>query len=430
MRAIARSGGLARLVYSILFYLILPLVVLRHLWRSLREPLYRERMSERFGFCAPVEGRPIWVHAVSAGETIAAVPFIRQLAEHYPVVVTNMTATGRERARTLLGDSVVHAYAPYDLPDGVARFLSRVNPQVAVFIDTEVWPNMIALAVGRGIPVELVNARMSAKSASGYARGAALSRPMFGAVSGVCAQTDAHRARFLTLGVPQDRVVVTGSIKFDMVVDEAAAAALTGTLPEGGPVFMAGSTHAGEEEDAVLQAVVVARQKIPGLRMILVPRHPWRFDGAADACRALGLSVVRRSSGEAASASTDVFLVDTMGELRAFYSLCDVAFVGGSLAPEGGHNLLEAAAFRVPVIMGPHLYDIDDIAEPFREAGALKVVAGADELAAQLTKWSLDVEAGAAAGERAKGLFDANQGATRRSVERVLAHARRFDSAG
>ena len=430
MRAIARSGGLARLVYSILFYLILPLVVLRHLWRSLREPLYRERMSERFGFCAPVEGRPIWVHAVSAGETIAAVPFIRQLAEHYPVVVTNMTATGRERARTLLGDSVVHAYAPYDLPDGVARFLSRVNPRVAVFIDTEAWPNMIALAVGRGIPVELVNARMSAKSASGYARGAALSRPMFGAVSGGCAQTDAHRARFLTLGVPQDRVVVTGSIKFDMVVDEAAAAALTGTLPEGGPVFMAGSTHAGEEEDAVLQAFVVARQKIPGLRMILVPRHPWRFDGAADACRALGLSVVRRSSGEAASASTDVFLVDTMGELRAFYSLCDVAFVGGSLAPEGGHNLLEAAAFRVPVIMGPHLYDIDDIAEPFREAGALKVVAGADELAAQLTKWSLDVEAGAAAGERAKGLFDANQGATRRSVERVLAHARRFDSAG
>ena len=193
---------------------------------------------------------------------------------------------------------------------------------------------------------------------------------------------------------------------------------------------MAGSTHAGEEEDAVLQAFVVARQKIPGLRMILVPRHPWRFDGAADACRALGLSVVRRSSGEAASASTDVFLVDTMGELRAFYSLCDVAFVGGSLAPEGGHNLLEAAAFRVPVIMGPHLYDIDDIAEPFREAGALKVVADADELAAQLTKWSLDVEAGAVAGERAKGLFDANQGATRRSVERVLAHARRFDSAG
>ena len=411
---------MARLVYSFLFYVISPLVVLRHMWRSIREPLYRVRLWERFGFCAPVAGRPIWVHAVSAGETIAAAPLIRRLAADHVVVVTNMTATGRERARTLLGDAVVHAYAPYDLPDGVGRFLDRVQPSVAVFIDTEVWPNMIALCARRGIPVGLVNARLSARSAAGYARAALLSRPMFAAVHAVGAQTHAHQDRFIALGVAADRVVVTGSIKFDMALDEDAAAELTGTLPAGGLVFMAGSTHAGEEEAAVLQAFVSARQSLPGLRMILVPRHPWRFDGAAQACADLGLKVVRRSTGVAADATTDVFLVDTMGELRAFYSLCDFAFVGGSIAPEGGHNPLEAAAWSVPVMMGPHLHDIEDIAERFREEGALRVVAGAEDLAGQLTDWAEDAGARTAAGERARALFDDSQGATDRSVDLVL----------
>lgn len=417
------STPLARLLYSLLFYLAMPVVVLRHLWRSLREPLYRETFLERFGFCAPVAGEPIWIHAVSAGETIAAAPLIRLLAERYPVIVTNMTATGRERARTLLGDAVLHAYAPYDLPDAVSRFLDRVRPRAAVFIDTEVWPNMIALCARRGLPVELINARMSANSAAGYAKGRWLTRPMFAHVSGVGAQTGAHRARFEALGVSPGRIEVTGSIKFDMVRDIDAAAALHGLLPSGGPVFMAASTHGGEEEAAVLEAFAHTRVAVPDLRMILVPRHPQRFDAVAQTCTAAGFNVVRRSQDVPADGSTDIFLLDTMGELRAFYSLADVAFVGGSIAPEGGHNLLEAAAWGVPVIMGPHLQDIDDIAQLFREVGALAVVEDAAGLARKLGTWAVDEAARSVAGGAGKALFESNQGAVGRSFDRIVAAA-------
>ena len=407
-----------------MFYLVIPLVVLRHLWRSVREPLYREDLGQRFGFGPALEGAPIWVHAVSAGETIAAVPLIRRLAERHPVVATNMTATGRERARTLLGDTVCHTYAPYDLPGGVARFLARVRPRAAVFIDTEVWPNMLTLCADWGVPTVLVNARMSANSAAGYARGYWLTRPMFHVISSVGAQTEAHARRFAGLGVAADRIEVTGNIKFDMELDVAAAEALTGVLPTG-HWFMAASTHVGEEEAAVLAAFALVRGVVPDLRMILVPRHPQHFAAAATACREAGFRVVRRSAGKPAEADTDVFLVDTMGELCLFYSLASVAFVGGSIADEGGHNLLEAAAWGVPVIMGPHLQDIEDIARLFEEAGALTVVESAEGLARMLGQWTLDESSRVAAGAAGKALFDVNQGATDRSFERVLAAARR-----
>ncbi len=409
---------MARLIYSFAFYLIVPFAVARLFWRSLREPLYTRRFLQRFGFCE-IETRPtIWVHAVSAGETIAVAPLIRQLAERYPVVVTNMTATGNERAHALLGHQVSHAYAPYDLPGSVKRFIRRARPRVAVFVDTELWPNMIHYAARSGVCVILANARLSEQSANRYRQVAWLSRPVLADVTFVESQTAAHAARFQALGVAPERIEVAGSVKFDMPIEREGAEALQRWFGKSGPVFMAGSTHDGEEENAVVEAFVAARAKFPGLTLILVPRHPHRFDGAAAHCEAHGLVVARRSA-DRRPASFDVLLVDTMGEMRRFYSLADVAFVGGSIANEGGHNLLEAVAWNVPVLMGPHLHDIDDIAQVFVEAGALKVVRDARELEAGLCNWLHNPGLRSVAGAAGRHVFDVNEGATEKVLQRI-----------
>lgn len=377
---------LLRNLYSLLFYLVLPAVWLRLRWRSIREPEYAVDMGHRLGN-VPDTQCDVWVHAVSAGETIAAVALVENLTSlGYRVVVTNMTPTGRDRVRDLLGDSVVNYYAPYDVPHAVRRFLSRTRPRVLVVVDTELWPNMFHYCARMGVKVLLVNARLSARSARGYQRVPGLTRAMLGDVTAVAAQSEEHGQRFLALGLVPSRLRVTGSIKFDNRLPEDIEARSAGIRARLGSArrLIAASTHQGEE--AILLDVFAAlRGKVPDLQLILAPRHPHRGDEVAELSRTSGFQVARRSHDDDYSKQTDILLVDTLGELAYFYGASDVAFVGGSLVPVGGHNFVEAVMAGVPVVMGPQLHNVEDIARVFSSQGAMLVAADRDELLEMLS---------------------------------------------
>ncbi|MCY1282697.1 3-deoxy-D-manno-octulosonic acid transferase [compost metagenome] len=422
-----------RHLYSLLFHLGLPLVGVRLFLRSRQAPAYARRIGERFA-CGlpPLKPGGIWVHAVSVGESIAAAPMIRALLERHPelpITVTCMTPTGSERIRALFAGEprIQHCYLPYDLPWTAARFLDRVRPTLAVIMETELWPNHIHQCARRGIPVALANARLSARSARGYARFAALTRPMLAEMSWLAVQTEAEAERFRQLGARPQRVTVTGSIKFDLHLDpslgERAAALRDAWGASARPLWIAASTHAGEDE-IILDAHRRLLERHPEALLILVPRHPERFAAVHALCQAHHFATRRRSTGEAVQAATQVLLGDTMGELLFLYALADLAFVGGSLVATGGHNLLEPAALGKPVLSGPHLFNFLEIAAQLREAGALQEVADAEALAAALLRlWG---EPAAAQTMSAAGLavLHANQGALDRlldGLDRLLA---------
>lgn len=373
---------MARVLYTLLFTLSLPLVLARIWWRGRRAPAYRERVPERLGF-APATGfsaRPIWIHAVSVGETLAIAPLVQRLLETYPqrpVLITTMTPTGAERVRALFGERVSHRYCPWDLPGFWSRFLRRTDPLLCVVVETELWPNMLHACSGRGIAVLLANARMSARSARGYARFAALTRPMLQQLSLVAAQSHADGERLLRLGLPESRLRVTGSIKFDIEPDPAdigAGAALRVQLGETRPVLIAASTHEGEDE-LLLRVWQRLRLDWPGLALILVPRHPERFASVAALARRYSDAVCRRSAADTPSGDTEVYIGDTLGEMMQLYAAADVAFVGGSFSGTGGHNPLEPAALAKPVLMGPDTFNFAQITQALSEAGGLLQVA-------------------------------------------------------
>lgn len=411
-----------RLIYSLLFYCAVPFALLRLMWRSRREPLYRAALGERFGFCPPVEkANLIWVHAVSAGETNAAAGLIeRLLARQWPVLVTNMTPTGRERVESLFGERVHRCYAPYDMPGAVSRFLRRVNPAVLVIVDTEMWPNMIHHAHRLGVGTLLVNARMSAKSARGYRLIGSLTRTMLNEFDHVAVQTVSHGERFVALGLSNDKLTVAGSVKFDASLPDdiefrkRQLKALMGNRR----VIIAASTHAGEEE-VLLEAF---RTMEDDVLMVLAPRHPHRALEVATLCRRCGFDPVRRSDNRPCDVRTRVFLLDTMGELIYFYAIADVAFVGGSLVPVGGHNPMEPAMLGVPFMMGPHLRNIEDIASIFLEAGGMVVVSSTDDTRRALDRLLEDEEARARQIECATRVMAANRGALDR-IETLVVEA-------
>jgi len=423
------SAPLNRTPYTPLFHLGLPLVLLRLLWRAWRAPAYSRRIGERFAFgLPPLRPGGIWVHAVSVGESIAAAPMIRQLMTRYPqlpITVTCMTPTGSERIQALFGDSVQHCYLPYDLPWAAARFLDRVQPKLAVVMETELWPNHIHQCARRGIPVALANARLSERSARGYARFARLTAPMLAELSLIAVQTEAEADRFRQLGARRECVEVTGSIKFDLTIDpvllERAAALRAQWEARQRPLWIAASTHAGEEE-IVLAAHRQLLARHPQALLILVPRHPERFAAVAELCRKEGFASVRRSQGEAVGAGIDVLVGDTMGELLFLYALADVAFVGGSLVPNGGHNLLEPAALGKPVLSGPHLFNFLEIAAQLRDAGALWEVSNAAELASAVDALWSDPAMIKLMRNAGLDVLKANQGA----LERLLAGLERL----
>lgn len=412
-----------RLLYTLLLYLAMPLVLLRLLWRARRAPAYARRWRERFGFVSPlstmdsVSDPAIWLHAVSVGETLAAVPLIKALQRDYPdhrLIVTTTTPTGSEQVQKLFGDSVYHVYAPYDLPGALRRFLERLQPSALIIMETELWPNLIHRCKMRGMTVALVNARLSARSARGYGKVAGLTAGMLAELDLVAAQAQADGERFVDLGLARDKLLISGNIKFDLELDQAVSvkAAELKSQWRGDnqrPVVLAASTHQGEDEQ-VLTAFTQVLGVRPEVLLILVPRHPERFDNVATLCRERGFNTIRRSENAAVTGNTQVLLGDTMGELLAFCGAVDMAFIGGSLVPVGGHNLIEPAAWGVPVLTGPHLFNFAEVAAKLDDAGGMKVCADAGQLAQALLGLLNNRDKYTAMAEAARTVAETNRG--------------------
>ncbi len=412
-----------RTLYTICLYLLAPFVVMRLAWRGLRAPDYWRRWPERFGNIEPPLGeRVIWVHAVSVGEVLAAEPFIRALLEkyqEYSLLVTTVTPTGSAQVMALFGSEVAHVYAPYDLPDAVARFLGRVQPRLAIVMETELWPNLFNACQRLKIPLLLVNARLSAKSVRGYRRVRSLIAQTLAAVTEIAAQGKDDARRFALLGAPGDRITVTGNMKFEQRIPPGLferAQVLRRDWGVGRPVWIAASTHEGEDE-LILDVFRQIRKKIDDCLLVLVPRHPERFSAVAELCRHRGYHTVLRSANVPCSADTGVFVGDTMGELPLFYAAADVAFVGGSLVHTGGHNMLEPAALGIPVVTGPNVFNFTEISELLVESGACRKVESTAELEDTVTRWLLDANERHSVGERGRATIEKNRGA----LDKVLA---------
>jgi 3-deoxy-D-manno-octulosonic-acid transferase len=409
---------LSRALYTLAWRVVAPLAPLRLWWRGRREPGYRERIAERYGrYDAPAPaGEVVWIHAVSLGETRAVVPLAGRILAERPnctIVLTAMTATGREAGRALSGPRVVQAWLPYDLPGAMRRFLGHFRPAAGLLMETELWPNLAAEASIAKVPLFVVNARLSERSARGYARVDSLVRPMLRSLAGVAAQTRADAERLEALGARG--VAVTGNLKFDVAVpDDALTLASTLRTRIGSrPVLLAASTRDGEE--AMILDAIARRPLPPGALLVIVPRHPQRFDEVAALLDARGVAHERRSADRAVAPGAAVLLGDSMGELPGYYAAADVAFVGGSLAPLGGQNLIEALAAGVPVLLGPHTFNFAEAAERAIEAGAALRVADADELLATAESLFGDPARRAAMRERASAFLAAHRGATERT---------------
>ncbi len=421
-----------RHLYSLLWYLITPGLLIYLAWRARREPPYREQWARRFGLSAPqVPAGAIWVHAASMGEVQASAVFIRELrAAHpdIPLVVSTMTPTGAAHVQRLFGEGVHHAYLPFDYPHAVALFLRALRPRLAVIVEMELWPNLFAAIRRRGIPLLLVNARLSAASARGYSRLRGLMAGVLQCPDAIAAQSREHARRLIHLGAPAERMSVTGSLKFDVTVPASAreqGEALRATLGAERPVWIAASTRDGEEE-RVLDAFDEVRRTIPDALLLLVPRHPDRFARVGSLCRERDYVVVTRSSGDVCTPDTHVLLGDSMGEMPVFYAAADVAFVGGSLVPLGGQNVLEPAALALPVVVGPHTYNFEQIVQQLVAQGGAYQVADHHHLADAVIELLERPERRAEMGRRAHALIEANRGAT----GQVLALVERFLSPG
>jgi 3-deoxy-D-manno-octulosonic-acid transferase len=372
-------------LYQLLIRIAAPLVFFATAVRGLRDRSYRDRLLERFGFTRlKFAAAPIWLHAVSVGEVQAATPLIRRLLanqEQRPVLVTTSTPTGAARVKALFATQLSHAYLPYDTPASVRRFLQTVQPHCVIVMETELWPNLFNACALERIPVVLASARISPRTASRYQQLRGLfARAMPNVAVG--AQTQADAERFMALGADPAQVQVTGNIKFDIEIPETVRAAGLALRSQwhSRPVWIAGSTHEGEE-----QQVIVAHQQIlsrrPDALLILAPRHPQRFAQVAALLKTQNLAFATRSSGQSVSPQQSVLLLDTLGELTNFYAASDLAFVGGSLVPVGGHNLLEPAALSLAVLSGPHNFNAPDVADKLAERGALRYVYSGAELA-------------------------------------------------
>ncbi|MFP4246454.1 MAG: lipid IV(A) 3-deoxy-D-manno-octulosonic acid transferase [Halochromatium sp.] len=409
-----------RHLYSFLLALLLPLVLLRLLWRGYRQPAYLQRWPERLGVWR-VPPRPVdlWIHAVSVGEVQAMQPLIRELLGREPalaLIVTTTTPTGAQRLQELFGERVQHAFTPYDLPWIMRRFLRWTRPRLVLVVETEIWPNMLAACARRAIPVILANARLSARSARGYARVGGLTARTLRRFTRIAAQSQPDAQRFIQLGAPARRVQVTGSIKFDLRLPASLRDRAEVVRWEWGvnrPVWVAASTHDGEEEP-ILAVQRRLRQRFADVLLVLVPRHPERFERVAALVRREGLALARRSQGAACDVACSVYLVDTMGELPMFLAAADAAFIGGSLVPVGGHNLLEAAALAVPVAIGPHCFNVAEITRLLvAEEGAVQIK-DAEALGSLLEAWLGDAAERARIGERGYAFVERNRGALQR----------------
>lgn len=408
---------IARRAYTLLWHIALPFLPLRLWWRGRREPLYRADIGERFGRyrndAQPLGEDVVWIHAVSVGETRAVAPLVERLLAgegQRTILLTNMTATGRETGRALFGDRVAQAWLPYDVPFVVDRFLAHFRPRVGLLVETELWPNLVAAAAERRIPLYLVNGRLSQRSARGYARVASLARPLLASLAGIAAQSEEDARRLRSLGART--VEVTGNLKFDIDVPTAMRERSRIFRERFGarrPIVALASTRDGEEAlllDALARATLPARALV-----VIVPRHPQRFGDVAAMLTARGLPFVRRSDERGVPIDVRFVLGDSMGEMPAYYGACDVAFVGGSLLPLGGQNLIEPIAAGVPTLVGPHTFNFAAATEAAIAAGAVLRVKDADDVFATASRLLQDPAARARMGEAGEAFLAAHRGA-------------------
>ena len=405
-----------RRVYTIALRLALPLILLRLWWRGRREPGYREHVHERFGiYTSEKTDKAIWVHAVSVGEARAAAPLVRALKNllpDLPLVMTCTTAAGRETVKQVYGESVHSVFLPYDYPESVQGFLERFRPRLAVLMETELWPNLLAQCERHGVPVVLANARMSEKSASGYRRWRALTAPGIRSLAAVCAQSEADAERLRALGAP--RVEVTGNLKFDVVLDEGQLAAGREWRKKlGRPVLLLASTREGEEKILLEETA-----KADGFLVLVVPRHPQRFDEVAL------FSQSRRTQIPVPGPHEKVHLGDTMGEMAFYYGACDVAVIGGSFMPLGGQNLIEALAAGAPVVVGPSMFNFAEATRLALDAGAAIQREDAARAVREAIALLSNAEKRAEMAAAGKRLCEAHRGATARHVEVLRALVR------
>ncbi|MCU8034962.1 lipid IV(A) 3-deoxy-D-manno-octulosonic acid transferase [Shewanella oncorhynchi] len=408
-----------RFLYSTILYLLSPLLIVYLAFRAIKSPDYRGRWGERFGLTR-LKSTDLLVHSVSMGETLAAIPLIRLIMQSHPelsITVTTTSPTGSAEVRKAFGDSVQHCYLPFDLPWCVRRFLRQVSPKSCIIMETELWPNLVALAAKRGVRLMLANARLSAKSAAQYAKRPKLSRPMLQRLDVIAVQTQVEAQRFIELGVSQDRVTVCGSLKFDLSITPERLANAKQLRQAWGretsPIWVAGSVHPGEF-DAMLTAHRQLLAQWPDALLIIAPRHPEQFSAVAEFVASQGFESVRRSGNFPVTATTQVLVGDTMGELLTFYGAADQAFVGGTLINNGGHNPLEPVAMGVPVMVGPNHWDFAQITQMLADAGGLRVVASADELAANLIEYFAKPELRLQAVNAGLAVVEANRGALQR----------------
>ena len=404
-----------RILYNLLAYLLqIPLAVY-WLVRAVGNSSYRDGFGQRFGFGYPKFSRCIWIHAVSVGEVQAAAPLIRQISKQFPdrpLLITTVTPTGAAHVRTLFGDSVAHSYIPFELPVAVDRFFNNTQPELALIMETEIWPNLYRGCGIRDIPLILVSARISPRSLGGYRKLLPLFRETLSHGIIIAAQSKADADRFQSLGASSVRTWVIGNIKFDIELPVNLAADgrdLRANMFGDRPIWVAASTH-DQEEQQVLAAHALLRAHYPRLLLVLVPRHPERFNDVRKLLEQQEFTHASRTKEQTCDESTQVFLVDTMGELPLFYAASDIAFVGGSLVPVGGHNLLEPAALGLPVISGPNVFNAQEIADMFVDKGACTIVQNAPELAAAISTLIADPIAAKAMGERGREIVLTNRG--------------------
>ena len=418
-----------RLAYTVALYLTAPFLVVRLLWRGRRNAAYLRRIGERFGLGPRISARGgcVWIHAVSVGEVQAATPIVKAIRSLHPdqaIVVTSTTATGAGRVSKAFGGGVVHRYFPFDLPGSVARFLDRVAPRVAIIMETEIWPNLLAECRRRGIPVILANVRLSERSAAGYRRYRRLFAPVLGDVAAIAVQSGEDARRVASIGAPPHIIDVTGSTKFDIPMlaslrEEAAALRRVWGSSRG--IWIAASTHDGEEA-LVLDAFEQVLEGVPGSLLVLVPRHPERFREVAAYVRRRGFEPVMRSRRPVDCAGAEVFIGDTMGELPLFYAAADVAFVGGTLVERGGHNVLEPAALGLPVLFGPHVFNFAEISRRLIDAGGARSVDDAAGLGRAVVDYLRDADLRHTTGAMGRAFVESNRGAGDRVVALISPH--------
>lgn len=405
-----------RLLYNSLIYLLQIPLAAYWLFRAIANKTYRDRVEQRFGIGFPKFDACIWIHAVSVGEVQAAVPLVRAIARRFPnhnMLVTTVTPTGAARVKALFGDTVSHCYIPFEMPTAVDQFFESIKPELALIIETEIWPNLYRGCGVRNIPLVLVSARISPKSVDSYRRLLPLFRDTLSHGIIIAAQSQADADRFRSLGASPVRTWVTGNIKFDIELPDGLAEQgklLRKQIFGDRPVWVAGSTH-DQEEQQVLAAHRQLQERHPDLLLVLVPRHPERFAAVRELVENEGFECVARTQDEPCAASTGVFLGDTMGELPLFYAAGDVAFVGGSLVPIGGHNLLEPAALGLPVISGSYVYNAQEIADMFVALGACRMVADVADLAAAVEELIANPQRARELGVKGLEIVQRNRGA-------------------